>query len=243
MYTLRLRVITFDVYNTILRIKGGSPGDTYAKVARTLGVTSEPGVLDEAYKYVFRDMKRMYPIYGVKHGMTARQWWGDVVRDTFLNAGYKIEMGRMEKLSQLLYDDFAHADTWEVYPYSVSVLKALKNRGLRLAIISNFDERLNKILQSLELDSYFDFIVTSHSCHYEKPDPRIFYHALEKAGVSPHLAAHVGDDIRDDYWGARNVGMHSFLLDRSGNFYNSDLQDLDRSFIIQQLTEIEQFLK
>ena len=242
MGRLKLKLITFDAFNTIIRIKGGSPGKTYAKAARQLDIAAEPKVLDEAFMYVYRDMKRNYPVYGVRHGMTAKQWWGDIVRDTFHNSGYRINMLEMEKLSSTLYENFMKLETWELCSQSEQVLQSLKKRGLRLAVISNCDERLHTILSAMKLQSFFDFIVTSHECQYEKPDPRIFTYALDKAGVSADEVAHVGDDLKDDYLGARNVGMHSFLLDHSNNFSNSELENVDKSHIIKQLSDVEQFL-
>lgn len=49
----------------------------------------------------------------------------------------------------------------------------------------------------------------------EKPDPRIFEMALQKAGgIAPEQALHIGDNLRKDYLPARSIGMHALLLDR-----------------------------
>lgn len=49
----------------------------------------------------------------------------------------------------------------------------------------------------------------------EKPDPRIYEIALERAGnISPGEALHIGDSMRKDYVPAKSIGMHALLLDR-----------------------------
>ena len=47
-----------------------------------------------------------------------------------------------------------------------------------------------------------------------KPDPRIFHLALEKAGVRPEEAMHVGDLPEEDAEGARRAGVRPILIDR-----------------------------
>lgn len=49
----------------------------------------------------------------------------------------------------------------------------------------------------------------------EKPDPRLYEIALERAGnIAPEEALHIGDSMRKDYIPAKSVGMHALLLDR-----------------------------
>lgn len=63
--------------------------------------------------------------------------------------------------------------------------------------------------------SEWDFGVFSGIEGVEKPDPRIFELALQKAGgIAPEQALHIGDNLRKDYLPARNMGMHALLLDR-----------------------------
>jgi len=45
----------------------------------------------------------------------------------------------------------------------------------------------------------------------EKPNPTIFLKACELLGVNPEDAVHVGDDRRNDIWGARDAGCDAWL--------------------------------
>lgn len=61
----------------------------------------------------------------------------------------------------------------------------------------------------------------------EKPDPKIYKIALERAGnIPPEKVLHIGDSMRKDYVPAKSVGMHALLLDR---FKTPDAQDWRKS--------------
>ena len=76
--------------------------------------------------------------------------------------------------------------------------------------------RLDQLCQRLGLAPYLDFCISSAEVGAEKPNPAIFQAALERAGVLPEEALHVGDQHRSDVLGAQSVGMHAVLMDRGG---------------------------
>jgi putative hydrolase of the HAD superfamily len=96
---------------------------------------------------------------------------------------------------------------------SAAALATLKARGLVLGVISNSDGRIESAFQQAGLASYFDFFIDSFHVGLEKPDPRIFQLAVERAGVTPDEAAHVGDLYWVDVIGARNAGLFPILYD------------------------------
>ncbi len=97
------------------------------------------------------------------------------------------------------------------------LLDQLQNSGVVLGVISNWDSRLPAILKNTGLASYFNFILASTVVGSAKPDAGIFNEALQRAGVSAEQACHIGDEPATDIEGARNVGMHSILIDRKGH--------------------------
>ncbi|KAF1895022.1 hypothetical protein Lal_00022518 [Lupinus albus] len=63
--------------------------------------------------------------------------------------------------------------------------------------------------------SEWDFSVFSGLEGVEKPDPKFFEIALERAGnIRPEEVLHIEDSIRKDYEPAKSIGMHAILLDR-----------------------------
>ncbi len=96
---------------------------------------------------------------------------------------------------------------------NAATLAALKARGLALGVISNSDGRIESAFQQAGLSSYFDFFIDSFHAGVEKPDPQIFHLAVERAGVNPEQAAHVGDLYWVDVVGARSAGLLPILYD------------------------------
>ena len=64
------------------------------------------------------------------------------------------------------------------------------------------------------LTSLFDAVVTSQSCGFAKPDPRILHVALDKMGVAPRHAVYVGDDPATDGAAALAAGVRFVWMDR-----------------------------
>jgi FMN phosphatase YigB (HAD superfamily) len=85
--------------------------------------------------------------------------------------------------------------------------------GVKTAVLSNFDNRLRPLLRALSLEHLFDAIIVSAEFGAEKPSPRIFEAACVATGVDPErdFVVHVGDDRRNDVWGARAAGISGWL--------------------------------
>lgn len=90
-------------------------------------------------------------------------------------------------------------------------LRTLRDRGYRLAVVSNTmrtpGRSLRKLLARCGLLEYFTATVFSDEIGVRKPDAAIFLHALREAGGEPAGALHVGDDPILDVAGARAAGM------------------------------------
>ena len=95
---------------------------------------------------------------------------------------------------------------FEPMPGAADAVVALERLGLRLAVVSNWDVALHEYLEELGLAGHFATVVTSAEAGAPKPDPRIFELALERLGVRPERALHVGDSEADEE-GARAAGM------------------------------------
>jgi putative hydrolase of the HAD superfamily len=98
-------------------------------------------------------------------------------------------------------------------PEADLALKLARARGLRTAVISNSNGTVADILTHLGLAADLEFIIDSSKVGVEKPDPRIFHLALERAGLKPDDAVYVGDLYSIDVVGARAAGMRAILMD------------------------------
>jgi putative hydrolase of the HAD superfamily len=98
------------------------------------------------------------------------------------------------------------------------VLRALREQGARLVVVSNWDVSLHGVLRETGLDGLLDGVLTSAEERISKPDPRIFERALTLAdGATPEQTWHVGDDLVADVGGAQAAGITPVLVDRDGS--------------------------
>ena len=116
-------------------------------------------------------------------------------------------------------------------------LGSLREQGLRLLVVSNSDGTVERGLAEVGLRRHLDAVIDSALVGFEKPDPRIFLHALECAGVSGRHALHVGDLYHADVTGARAAGVNAVLLDP---FDDWEGVDCERA---RDLVELEQRLR
>jgi HAD superfamily hydrolase (TIGR01549 family) len=121
-------------------------------------------------------------------------------------------------MPEKLYRVFSSSESYRLFNDVVPALEALGAGGFRLGLISNFEGWLEKMLVELEVGDHFEVSVISGMEGVEKPDPAIYELALERAGVSPDRALHVGDAPKLDVEPATSVGMRAVLLDRSGRY-------------------------
>lgn len=111
-----------------------------------------------------------------------------------------------------LYQYYTTEKAWRLCdPDAGRVFEALRRAGVKTAIVSNFDTRLRPLLQALKCDGWFDAVAVSAEVAAEKPNPTIFLKACELLGVKPEEAVHIGDDRRNDLWGARDAGCDAWL--------------------------------
>jgi len=104
-----------------------------------------------------------------------------------------------------------------LFPDVVPGLNALRASGFRVAAISNMASSEQQMSDSVGLTGHVEFAVTSGDVGAEKPDPKIFRTALERAGVDAAKAVMVGDSVNSDLRAAQAVGMSAVLMDRYNN--------------------------
>lgn len=95
-------------------------------------------------------------------------------------------------------------------------LRALRARGIRLVVVSNWDVSLHEVLERTGLAPLLDGAVSSAEAGAAKPDPEPIRRGLALAGAEPAEAWLVGDTPEADVAGARAAGVRPLLIDRTG---------------------------
>eukprot|EP00877_Chromochloris_zofingiensis_P012316 jgi/Chrzof1/7338/Cz02g20060.t1 len=126
-----------------------------------------------------------------------------------------------QALFEEVYNYYRSPQAWRLAPNAVPALQRMRSAGLKLAVVSNFDSRLRPILAALGVAHLFDAMAISSEVGAEKPNPVIFEAALKQLHVSSREVIHVGDDRRNDVWGARDAGIAAWL-------WGQDVRSLDQ---------------
>ena len=92
------------------------------------------------------------------------------------------------------------------------VLTALRERGLKLGLISVCSEEVPRAWPETELAGLFDVETFSSDCGLMKPDPEIYLATARSLGIAPQEAIFVGDGANDELAGAERVGMTPVLF-------------------------------
>ena len=133
---------------------------------------------------------------------------------------------------------------WHPEADAQPTLQKLQERGFRLGILSNAGDHKDvlDLVEKAQIESYFDFVITSALCSYRKPHPRIFQMALAHWGIiKPDEVAMVGDKLEADIWGAQRMGMLTFWMKR--RYKQTREFSVQADFNINELSEIPSILK
>ncbi len=224
-------VIFFDAAGTLIEVRG-SVGEIYNRVAREFGFEAEPSALQQNFARAFRLQPPMAFPVGIPEPTLReleKDWWRNLVKAVFADLR---SFPRFDEFFDELFERFRRREFWRVYDDVEPTLAELKQRGLKLGVISNFDSRLYGVLRACKLSRFFDSVHISTQAGAAKPDPAIFQAALNHHGVEPKQAWHVGDGLREDVEGALAAGLKAFLIDRRGE-QNSAISYASLSSLLQ----------
>jgi putative hydrolase of the HAD superfamily len=204
------KAVLFDAAGTLFHLPRGV-GWHYADVARRHGVTMDEEAVNRAFRAAWKAVPRP-PETRARRGDDDRGWWRGVVSRVLADCGATGGLDEADYFAEL-WSEFTRPGVWELFSETREVLAALAPR-FRLAVVSNFDSRLRRILPLLGIADFFAAIVISTEVGADKPSPHIFGEALRQLRVQPAEALHVGDDPVADWRGALAAGLTAFELKR-----------------------------
>jgi putative hydrolase of the HAD superfamily len=215
-----IQVVFFDVGGTLVELNS-SVGDIYGRFARRYGIDRDPVAMTDAFSRSFRGQLPLAFPRGTPedelHGLE-RDWWRRLLLEVV--PGFP----EFDDFFSEVYEFFRGREAWRLFDDVIPTLVELKNRGLRLAIISNYDSRIDDLLRGFELERYFDGVHISSRSGAAKPDRDIFLSALRYHQAEPQAALHIGDSLREDVEGASAAGMRAVLIDRNnGSASNNEV--------------------
>ena len=154
----------------------------------------------------------------------------------FAAIGYQLPPDLLYEVAEIDHDSFSQSLTAPAS--TLETLAALRERGLRLGLISNLSLLPHKVradLEQLGIAPHLDAAAFSSEIGVRKPDARIFLRALHDLGEDPAHAVFVGDRLNDDIVGAQAVGMRTIL---TREFRQEEPGDVTPDAVVERLTEI-----
>jgi 2-haloalkanoic acid dehalogenase type II len=187
--------VTLDAYGTLVRLV--DPMDEIGQLLRARGVDRSR----EQIAAAFEAEAVFYSAHTVRGGdaETLRSFREDSASVFLDSVGAGLDPGEFAPA-------YVEALRFEVIPGVIETLERLRLLGVELAVVANWDISVHEQLARFGLASFFRTIVSSAEVGVMKPDATIFHVALERLGIPPDRAMHVGDHAVDEA-GARAAGM------------------------------------
>jgi putative hydrolase of the HAD superfamily len=217
-----IEAVFFDAGNTLIR-PDPPVGHVYAEALGRAGVRADPEDVERRFQQTWLALRDEQPPGTLEYGadeQEAMDWWRRVVRrslEPFAPPDAFGQSGSFEQVFRHLWDHFASPDAWGLYDDVLPALEALEARGMGLGLISNWDHRLERLLEGLGLAQRLRWTVVSCRVGVEKPAAGIFRHALGCCGLPPGRTVHVGDSYEQDVVGALQAGMRAVWLRREAD--------------------------
>lgn len=187
-----IQAVIFDMYETLVT-QFCSPLYYGTQIAQDLGLAPEVFLPDwrktEAEratgKLTFEDVMQTLMR---RHGIWSAEKYRQVV----------------EKRFAIQRDCFLH-----LHPQILPMLSALKEKGLKIGLITNCFSEEAKLIRESTLFPYFDVPCLSYELGVRKPDPAIFRACLESLGIPVQSCLYVGDGGSQELEAAREMGMQA----------------------------------
>ena len=199
-----IAAVLFDVDFTLAKPGPDLGPEGYRRLAARFGFDLDPSRYDEARRAAFETLER-HP--ELEHD---EEIW--VLFTERIIRGMGGESERAYDCAVEMTRAWEHAQNFDLYEDVLPTLAELRERGLKIGLVSNTARDLDEFVRHHALE--VDAALSSRTHGKVKPHESIFRAVLELLDVRAEDAAMVGDTPEDDIDGARALGMRAFLLDR-----------------------------
>lgn len=212
---MRIRAVFFDVGETLVHVDP-SFADLFVTVLAGAGHERSGDQVRDASAHIyarFSEAARDGSMWTTSPERS-REFWTSVYQRML----GELRVSNDDGLASTLYREFTRMENYVLFDDVRPAIAALRQAGLLLGVVSNFEAWLEDWFGVHELVETFPVRVISGIEGIEKPDERIFRLALERAGVDAAASAYVGDNPEFDVDPPAALGMFPVLVDRRDRF-------------------------
>ena len=167
----RVQAVTFDAAHTLFH-PHPSVGAIYREVMARHGLHYEEAALDAGFRKAFSSVAKERHILDGE----AREWsyWRQIVAASI--SDLHPQPTDFDALFAELWDTFSHGDRWRIDDAAPALLRSLRDRGIAVCLLTNWDHRVRRVVAESPLDGLFHHLFVSSEIGHEKPDLPIFRH-------------------------------------------------------------------
>ena len=210
------KLVTFDCAGTMVGVPANwTLGGFVADCARSIGLSPTEEEADLYQGLYISRLSEFVRVNMARDSDLQKSFWQQLAIDWLDQTGRPRELlAPMQEAAEVL--GFGpNSILFRLYDDVIPCLDRLSEMGIQLAVISNWDYSLHRVLKMFGIYDRFVVVKASLEEGVEKPDPRLFEMTLAEAGFSATETFHVGDDVVDDLNGAEGVGIRAVLINRS----------------------------
>jgi HAD superfamily hydrolase (TIGR01509 family) len=210
-----LEAVTFDFHNTLAECDEWFQIEIRDLVPRVLDwvakrdATPIPPAAHEAAVTMYRELRAGIAVHGNERDAY------DCATTIISQLGYGFDTALIQEAVDAIMRE-ALPDSTPVEGV-VEAVRDLRRRGIELAVISSaaHHDFIEWSLAKFDILDQFTHIVSSASCGYYKSRTDIYELTVERLGVAPEAAVHVGDSYRYDVQTAGKAGLRTVWFTRS----------------------------
>ncbi|MBX3437074.1 MAG: HAD-IA family hydrolase [Planctomycetaceae bacterium] len=202
----KIRWIAFDAVGTVI-FAAPSVANVYYEIGRRHGSRHDLPEVKRRFGDVFERRTN-----GSDHSSSESaelEFWRAVVSEVL------DDVTNHEACFVELHAWFAKPEAWRCFEDVGRSLASLRAAGYRLAMASNFDERLHSVRKGMPELADVERCVVSSEVGWRKPHMGFFAALTKACGCAPEQILMIGDTWESDVLAARDAGLHAMLIDRN----------------------------
>jgi putative hydrolase of the HAD superfamily len=202
-----IQALAFDAVHTLIHPEPPA-WEVYATVGQRYGSGLSVAQIQARFRTAFARQEKLDEADQLRTSEEReRQRWRVIVAEVLA------DVREPELCFAELYEHFRQPHAWRVGSAAAALLAELRQRGYRLALASNYDERLRSVYTGLSALRPVEHLVISSKVGWRKPARAFFAALCQQLDVPPEEILFVGDDRANDFDGPRSAGLQAVLYD------------------------------